>query len=252
MSNLTLSYNQEQMDNILSQVTTSRDFLQTPPTETRSRDLEKTSRRLINQELHSATLAEYIKVQRIPRGLRMPIRPTIFKENPEYCTKFEQILNKCSFDLMVLTVSFLQKNIADLRKEVTAAEQQLRTTLSLIDFTNFDEKLKTNLGIHRSEIENQKRRKFQRDLDDYQNNRVYKWQEGFTSVGMNARGHHWSSESSLSGSGGEGSNFYQRGYNYNSHFLGRRRSRRPRRGRGEEANFVEDVNRTMATRSQTR
>ncbi|XP_040277435.1 uncharacterized protein LOC120992507 [Bufo bufo] len=181
MSSLTFSYNQEETASILSQVTLPTDFLQTPASELRARDYERESRKLLNHELHCVTLAEYVRAQRIPRGLRMSTRPTIFKEDKTFCDQFEQILNKCSFDLMTLTISHLQKSIISIKESITAAEQQLRTTLAPEALTQLQDRLTSTLANHRKESEAAKRKKFLRDSEDYRNNRVYRWQESYFS-----------------------------------------------------------------------
>ncbi|CAJ0967912.1 unnamed protein product [Ranitomeya imitator] len=74
--------------NIVSQVTACSDFLQVSGSEFKSRDLERESRHLVSLELHSITIAEYIKTQRIPRGLHVSLLSTLFQDNSEFCSKF--------------------------------------------------------------------------------------------------------------------------------------------------------------------
>ncbi|CAJ0933294.1 unnamed protein product [Ranitomeya imitator] len=176
MSFSTLSYNQEEASNIVSQITTSGTFLHTPSEELRTRDFEKDLRRHTALDLHSITLAEYHKVQRIPRGLRVPLRPTLFQDNSEYCGKFEAILNKCSMDLMVLTIDFLQKEITELNSKIVSTEQQLRSTSSPEDFKSLKDKVDKSISDLRESLQTRKRNKFLRDTEDYRNNQVYKWQ----------------------------------------------------------------------------
>ncbi|CAJ0934575.1 unnamed protein product [Ranitomeya imitator] len=176
MSFSTLSYNQEEVSSIISQVTTPGTFLHTPSEELRTRDFERDLKRLTSLDLHCITLAEYHRVQRIPRGLRVPLRPTLFHDNTEFCTKFESILNKCSMDLIVLTIDFLQKEITDLKIRITATEQQLNNTLSSEDFKTLKTKLDHTTTELRDNLQARKRSKFLRDTEDYKNNQVYRWQ----------------------------------------------------------------------------
>ncbi|XP_069618109.1 uncharacterized protein [Ranitomeya imitator] len=172
----TLSYNQEEASSIISQITTPGTFLHTPSEELRTREFEKDLRRFTALDLHSITLAEYHRVQRIPRGLRVPLRPTLFQENTEFCTKFESILNKCSMDLIVLTIDFLQKEISELQTKITSSEQQLKSTSSPEDFQILKEKIDKNVSDLRDTLQARKRNKFLRDTEDYRNNQVYCWQ----------------------------------------------------------------------------
>ncbi|CAJ0953951.1 unnamed protein product [Ranitomeya imitator] len=140
MSFSTLSYNQEEASTIISQITTPGTFLHTPSEELRTRDFEKDLKRFTALDLHSITLAEYHRVQRIPRGLRVPLRPTLFQDNTEYCGKFESILNKCSMDLIILTIDFLQKEITELKKKISSTEQQLKSTSTPEDLKGLRDK----------------------------------------------------------------------------------------------------------------
>ncbi|XP_040261997.1 uncharacterized protein LOC120977901 [Bufo bufo] len=175
MTSDTLSYNEDEVTAILSQVTEPSDFLQTPASEFKTRDLERETRRLLNYELHSITLAEYLKTKRIPRGLRIRTRPTFFKDNPEFCIKFEQILNKCSFDIITLTLSFLHTAIMDTKELIQATENQLKEIVSPDEYTQLQQRISTILTDRRKTIEATKRQKFLRDTEDYRLNRVYRW-----------------------------------------------------------------------------
>ncbi|CAJ0915856.1 unnamed protein product [Ranitomeya imitator] len=162
MSSETFSFNATEAAEILSKVTAPSDFLQIPTQELKNRDLERESRRAINLEIHIITLAEYLRVQRIPRGLRVPLQPTFFREDKEYCTKFEHILNKCSADLMTLTLSYLQKNLDTVNAQVNAIESQLSSTMPQEEFQELKKKNQELLQSHRSEVEKRKRSKFLR------------------------------------------------------------------------------------------
>ncbi|CAJ0966902.1 unnamed protein product [Ranitomeya imitator] len=181
MSTNTFSYNSEETTSILSHCKYPCDFLKTAPRETRGRDLEREVRHHINIELHCATLSEYLRVQRIPRGLRVPLRPTLFQDSPEYCTKFEQILNKCSLDLITLTIEHLQKEIEASSERVKAIEIQLSSTGTPEELNQLKSEIKTKTEQHRRDIENRKLLKFVRDTEDYEAKRVYRWQDNYPS-----------------------------------------------------------------------
>ncbi|XP_077129683.1 uncharacterized protein LOC143784954 [Ranitomeya variabilis] len=177
MSSDTFAYDATTSSNILSQVSNSSEFLKTPLHELRTRDYEKERRKLISFDLHCITLAEYHKQGRIPRGLRCNLRPTLFSENPDFCDKYKKILNKCSMDIIILTIEFLQKAITETKDSIRAIETQLSSTLASADWTNLKEKTDRILADHQRFLEEKKRQKFQRDNDDYTHNRVYRWND---------------------------------------------------------------------------
>ncbi|CAJ0933463.1 unnamed protein product [Ranitomeya imitator] len=144
-----------------------------PPREIRGRDLERELRSLVNLELHCATLTEYLRVQRIPRGLRVPLRPTLFRDSPEFCVKFEHILNKCSLDLITLTVEHLQRALSNNSEKIKSIEAQLSTTGTPEELTSLKTEIQDRINRHKRDIETIKRNKFARDAEDYRNNRAH-------------------------------------------------------------------------------
>ncbi|KAM4053665.1 translation machinery-associated protein 16 isoform 1-T2 [Anomaloglossus baeobatrachus] len=246
MSTEIFSYSTGETSDIIGRTTVSGDFLHIPSQEFKTRDFEKESRHLLNLELHCATITEYLRVKRIPRGLRVNLRPTIFSDNKEFCTVFEQILNKCSLDLMTLTLEYLHKSIDSTKEKVTSVETQLESTLPSEEFSTMKEKLQSSLLVHKQESQKKKRQKFLRDTEDYVNNRVYRGHESFKPRPF--RSYRSSSDTSLSGSD---NGFRSRQGRYAPSFLGQGRpqGRRGRRGGGDS---VIDTPRTnMTTRSQS-
>ncbi|XP_077113755.1 uncharacterized protein LOC143790780 [Ranitomeya variabilis] len=171
------AYDAATSSSILSQVSNSSEFLKTPPHELKTRDYEKERRKLVSYDLHCITLAEYHKQGKIPRGLRCNLRPTLFSEDPDYCDKYKRILNKCSLDIIILTIEFLQKAITETKDNIRAIETQLSSTLTSTDWTNLKDKTDKVLADHQKFLEEKKRQKFQRDNDDYSHNKVYKWSD---------------------------------------------------------------------------
>ncbi|XP_077132593.1 uncharacterized protein LOC143787590 [Ranitomeya variabilis] len=235
----TFSFNAAEAAEILSKVTAPSDFLQIPTKELKNRDLERESRRAVNLELHIVTIAEYLRVQRIPRGLRVPLQPTFFRENKEYCEKFEHILNKCSADLMTLTLSYLQKDLDSVNTHIQAIESQLTSTMPQEEFQELRTKNLEHLRQHRLEVEKRKRSKFLRDTEDYLQNRVYQWRDTRPST----RRH-----SSISSSGSTDS---RPGTSSSASFLGNNRGRRRGR-RGGAASAGGESRNQITTRSQNR
>ncbi|CAJ0917147.1 unnamed protein product [Ranitomeya imitator] len=177
MSSETFFNNADETAKINSKVTASGEFLHTSTQELKNRDLERETKRVINLELHTITIAEYLRVQLIPMGLQVPLQPTFFKDDKEYCSKFEHILNKCSFDLMTLTLAHLQKNLDTVNTQISTIENQLASTLMQEEFQAFKAKNPETLQVHWQELEKKKRSKFLRDTEDYLQNRVYQWRD---------------------------------------------------------------------------
>ncbi|CAJ0956848.1 unnamed protein product [Ranitomeya imitator] len=179
MSTDTYVYDEATGTTILSRIKTKTDFLHLPSKDVKSRDWEKEKKKLIGYDLHCATLGEYHRQGKIPRGLRCNLRPTLFSDNEKYCTTFQKILNKCSFDIILLTIEYLQEAIKSTEEKIESIETQLTTTLSTTEFATLKSKVDSILTTHQRTLEERKRTKFQRDTEDYLTNNVYKWEDPF-------------------------------------------------------------------------
>ncbi|OCT80133.1 hypothetical protein XELAEV_18026943mg [Xenopus laevis] len=175
---VTFAYTEADAARIIGTEYGSNTFLTAPTGENLTRNLEKEKKRLIGLELHAITLTEYYKCKRIPRGLRVKLRPTIFQENIEFVKRYEQIVNKCSFDILLLNIEFLQIAIPEVRTQITAIEQNLKDSLQPTELRNLLTRTEETLQRHRKEIKDRKRAKFIRDSEDYRQGSVYQWSGG--------------------------------------------------------------------------
>ncbi|KAM4031977.1 uncharacterized protein ACNLHF_019374 [Anomaloglossus baeobatrachus] len=157
-------------------------------------------------------------------------------ENATYCEKYESILNKCSMDLILLTIEYLDKEIEDISANITTIEHQFQNTLSSTEYNNLKAKTESTISEFRKTLQTRKRTKFQRDQEDYQKNQVYTWRSsGFSQPRrFPYSGHYASSNSSDSEQNPS-----------RSSFLGPRHLPRGKRG-----GVRDHVPRTMTTRSQ--
>ncbi|XP_077112461.1 uncharacterized protein LOC143786268 [Ranitomeya variabilis] len=237
----TLSYGQVEADEIISRVNIPGEFLHTPVEEIRTRDWERELKKKTALELHYVTLAEYHKVKRIPRGLRVSLRPTLFSEKPDFCSKFEGILNKCSMDIMILTIEYLQKEISEIEKQLEVTHQQLRDTLSTEKFDGMKQKIEKTIEDFRNQLQDRKRLKFLRDTEDYHRKTVYRWRDNNTQRDRRQFRRGYSTASSSSDNDSNPRDTFP--------FLEQRRGRSNRGRRGGAPEPV-DVNSRIRTRSQ--
>ncbi|OCT74270.1 hypothetical protein XELAEV_18033230mg, partial [Xenopus laevis] len=163
------------------------DFLNVKDCKHQFRELERLKHKTISYDLHLRTLSEYVKVQRIPRGLRVCLCPTLFSQEQEFREKWESIINKCSNDLMLLTMERLQKELPELACAADGEMDAIRTSFPADAVTEGTEKLADHLDKFRAEVEVRKRIKFQRDTMDYTTGRVYRWVHSSHSASPNQR-----------------------------------------------------------------
>lgn len=172
----TFTYSQAQIEAIISKYNdTSSPFIKDDLLI--KRQFENLKKKQIQYNLHTLTLIEYLKTKRIPRGLRLNIRPTFCREDKNFCERWFQVLNKCSLDLIALTIEGIQSHLTTLDKSILDTEAKLKETLNPTELTSFLETTNITLDNYRSETLKIKLNKYRRDLTDYEEGRVYSWRD---------------------------------------------------------------------------
>lgn len=134
--------------------------------------------REIKQYYHAVTLSDYLRQKIIPRGLRLQKAPAFGLENSDFCTRWCEILNKCSFDLMALVIKETTKQLESTRLDSKKMEIQLGEMVTKSKLTEFKKDLERQRAELSKEIRATKRTKFARDNGDYQHGKVYFWKDG--------------------------------------------------------------------------
>ncbi|OCT82309.1 hypothetical protein XELAEV_18024830mg [Xenopus laevis] len=164
------------------------DFLNTKDCKQNFRELENSQRKSVAYDLDLRTLSEYVKINRIPRGLRVHLRPTLFAEDKDFCQRWEAIINKCSLDLMLATMKCLQKELPAIKQQIATQELEIRNSFPPDIVSEGTDKLADHVRKFRSEVEVRKRSKFQRDAGDYSTGNVYRWNRSvYEGMGGNKR-----------------------------------------------------------------
>lgn len=183
----TFEFNQEAYDRIIFKESL---FGDDPSFNVDTEDGKKKLTNLLNREtrlyLHAVTLSDYLRKKRIPRGLRIQKAPTVGLNNPEFCKKWCEITNKCSFDLMVLIIQEMNEQLTEVRDQMKETREKLeadymdKTALKMLldECEKYKEKLKNELTIV-------KKKKFMRDTEDYEKDKVYLWRSGKSKRGEN-------------------------------------------------------------------
>lgn len=139
-------------------------------------DLKRLREKDIKLDLNSITLSDYWRKGLIPRGLRIKKFPVVgSKDKGEFKLKWEAILSKCSFDLMLLLIEEAKKDKVSIQTEIDKLNMKL-DELRSAEFTNSLAKLNDNLIKFKEHLKQEKLRKFKRDERDYKENKVYFWQ----------------------------------------------------------------------------
>ncbi|OCT86794.1 hypothetical protein XELAEV_18020483mg [Xenopus laevis] len=140
------------------------------------RKLEQLKRRDTAWALHSSSLAEYARAQRIPRGLRVTLKPALFRDDEDFKQKWRGILNRCSLDLIALTIQQLHIASKDLKQQIHVLEEEYAAVPEVASNTALQE-LEQRIESLKQEILQVKLRKYRRDTYDYERGEVYTWMD---------------------------------------------------------------------------
>lgn len=147
-------------------------------TEDNADQLVKQLDRLTQKELRTwwdyTTLNSYLDKKLIPRGLRIKkIATTIYPE--PFQNEWNSILTKCSVDLMKLIVQYEQKSLDEMETEIKTLQDTISKLAPPGKMEEITKQIDTNILKLEENIMILKRRKFQRDVQDYIKGEVYTW-----------------------------------------------------------------------------
>ncbi|XP_041430618.1 uncharacterized protein LOC121397630 [Xenopus laevis] len=177
-SSSTFAYSEQDIAKILEGVG-GDDFPSSgvPPLDDCCKQLLFKQKKELNIHMHITALAQYVKSKRIPRGLRLSIQPNLCTEDPVLIQRWQEICNKCSIDLMVLTIERLQEKASSVGLEVSALKEQVIAAKGSAQADAVFSEQGELLRKHREAVSARKARKYERDALDYVHNKVYTWQE---------------------------------------------------------------------------
>lgn len=170
----TLSYTEADIESILFP-DAGLSLHSDPTVDDLTRKLKHLTSKEVRLQLHGATLSEYVRAKRIPRGLRIQKAPTLGRNDEDFCTKWCEIMNKASLDLMVLIIDYTQKELNKVQAEITEIKTQVQQTIEIDSFKKLEEDLKDSMQQYKEETQKRKLSKLRRDTMDYRDNKVYPW-----------------------------------------------------------------------------
>lgn len=173
----TFRFSEQDRELILSQIATSdlKLPLQGTTSTSRYQQLESLKRKELTLTLHASTLAEYVRVKRIPRGLRTHLTPNLLTEDTTFTDRWYGLCNQLSLDLMLLSIKHLQDSIDQCKDEIRTIEQEIRDLDPPSKVESSFNQIEESMSRLRESIMKVKLSKFARDTQDYANDEVYTW-----------------------------------------------------------------------------
>ncbi|XP_073530360.1 uncharacterized protein [Phyllobates terribilis] len=127
---------------------------------------------------NKATLEQYLSKDITPRGLRVQVYPAFSVEDDIFIKRWEDACKLCSRTMIELLIGLDKKLIENLEIEIEDAQKELRSKSSKEALEIFEKELSNEYGKWETDIKNLKMKKYQRDITDYQKDRVFKWHQG--------------------------------------------------------------------------
>lgn len=111
-----------------------------------------------------------------PRRLRWDIHPNDHLNEPPLTEKWYQFFNKCKSDLLQTIIKRRKFKLQGVETHIVELQNSLLPFLSKPDYKDKETQLQESIKKYETEIQTKKQKKFKRDVLDYKNNKVYKWQ----------------------------------------------------------------------------
>ena len=96
----------------------------------------------------------------------------------EFSKKWHEILNKASFDLMLLIIQHSDNERAKARSELVVLEREMSAKLTPNELKEMKDNCAALLSSYEKQLTEVKIYKFRRDTLDYKYDRVYNWRSG--------------------------------------------------------------------------
>ncbi len=91
--------------------------------------------------------------------------------------KWEQILNKCSLDLMLPIVEKTKAEKEKTDADIKLLESQIAAQVNTEEFNTITNNITSSLKSFEKELQSYKLKKFERDTKDYADGKIYEWRD---------------------------------------------------------------------------
>lgn len=99
----------------------------------------------------------------------------MFKSDESFCARWMAILNKCSYDLMLLVIEQSMAVVENTTGEIETLTENLKGKTETNEFDDKRKQLTSELESLEKKLKDTKIRKLERDKNDYKTKRVYNW-----------------------------------------------------------------------------
>ncbi|KAM4034974.1 uncharacterized protein ACNLHF_021682 isoform 1-T1 [Anomaloglossus baeobatrachus] len=120
-------------------------------------------------------LKNYFHKRLVPRGLRIQIFPSFPVDDKNFVSQWEDVCTNTSLKFIELLMDLNKQKLGEVEKNIDEQISIFTTNATAAQVTSFNLKMEQNFDTWEKEIQDNQSRKLNRDLQDVQNNRVYRW-----------------------------------------------------------------------------
>ncbi|XP_069588304.1 uncharacterized protein [Ranitomeya imitator] len=148
------------------------------------------------------TLENYVSQKIIPRGLRVQLYPTFDLGEQHLIDRWMTAASACSLEFLQIIIESNTASIKKIEDEISRLELLLKKDVKNDQLESFLKEIDNDLEKWEKDICAVKTKKYLRDVSDYDNNKIYRWQNPRSNdEKRKARSESFSSTSSTSDAG---------------------------------------------------
>ncbi|XP_056406904.1 uncharacterized protein LOC130298045 [Hyla sarda] len=122
------------------------------------------------------SLESYISRNLIPRGLRIQVFPSLPINVDTFTTRWAEVCTHASLQFMELLVGLHKRTLEEVEMEISNVQTRLDGTASPEETETFKTKMEKQHSVWEKDISERKSKKLSRDIHDFQQKTIYRWQ----------------------------------------------------------------------------
>ncbi|XP_077155698.1 uncharacterized protein LOC143818193 [Ranitomeya variabilis] len=125
---------------------------------------------------NKTTLENYHTKKIVPRGLRVQLFPTYDLGDPELVKRWISAASTCSLEFIQILIDNNATSLEEVDKKLEDLQKSLQKEMQKEQFEKLLREFDTDITKWEDNVSKEKLKKFQRDVTDYDLNKIFRWQ----------------------------------------------------------------------------
>ncbi|KAM4034779.1 uncharacterized protein ACNLHF_021470 [Anomaloglossus baeobatrachus] len=125
---------------------------------------------------NKTSLNNYYSQKIIPRGLRIQVYPSFDLHNETLIERWKKAAETCSLEFIQIIIDNNLLSLKKIDEEIEVLMESIKKDMALDQLNKYMNEVEKELDKWEQEISQNKMKKYQRDLGDFENNKIYRWQ----------------------------------------------------------------------------